>query len=154
MQGGVLGQNKVPSVEVDVPKTGIVDSPAVNNATYQPLKNQLYEENLQKIAAYDARLAIAVNGGGGSKNFSIGTGSTVDADYLGKVWVGDGAKLVSNQIACPGCLKSADGLRIYRPPSNKPNTPVEFNPTGMQANFVKPSLDGKIISNRHLVVIP
>lgn len=58
-----------------------------------------------------------------------------------------------------GGLVSADGTRVYRPPTYKPNTPAEFNPTGTQANFVMQKLDpvtGKasIVSNGHMVVKP
>lgn len=91
---------------------------------------------------------------GANKNFAIGSGTAAQADYLGKIWVGDGAKLVADQINCLGCLISSDGLRIYRPPKLKPNAPLDFNPTGMQANFVQQTIDRKIISNGHLVVNP
>jgi hypothetical protein len=55
-------------------------------------------------------------------------------------------------------LKSADGLRIYRPPTPK-NAAASFNPTGVQANFVTLSLNPKtgistIVGNGHLVVLP
>ena len=79
------------------------------------------------------------------------------ANQLGMIWVGDGAKLVDKQASCSGCWISADGTRLYRPPTFKPNTPVEHSPTGVQANFVTQQLNtatGKwvIQSNSHLVV--
>lgn len=46
-------------------------------------------------------------------------GTAAEADRLGKLWVGDGGKLVDNQKKCPGCWASADGSLIYRPPSPK-----------------------------------
>jgi filamentous hemagglutinin len=64
--------------------------------------------------------------------------------------VGDGGKLVSDQVKCPGCLRSTDGTRIYRPPTVK--APSEYNPTGVQANFVQQDKTGKIIDNGHLVI--
>jgi filamentous hemagglutinin len=121
-----------------------------NSATVQGLKEQLIRENLANIAAQDSRLAAAVNGNAkGNLNFSIGTGSTAEADRLGQIWVGDGARLVGNQNACPGCLISADGARIYRPPQQK-NSP--FATTGVQANFVQQTSNGTVISNGHLNV--
>lgn len=97
---------------------------------------------------------MAAKGSGTSNpNFPIGTGTAAEANRLGQAWVGDGARLTNNQKECPGCLVSADGTRIYRPPSVKPNTPAEFNPTGVQANFEQLS-NGKRISNGHLVVTP
>jgi filamentous hemagglutinin len=62
--------------------------------------------------------------------------------------------LVASQVRCPGCLISADGTRLYRPPAFKPNTPTQFNPTGVQANFQKidPVNKNAIISNGHMVI--
>ncbi len=74
-----------------------------------------------------------------------------EAERLGQIWVGDGAKLVTNQKDCPGCLISADGLRIYRSPSEKPNALEHLNPTGIQANFVQQK-DGKITGNAHMSI--
>ncbi|AVF39859.1 hypothetical protein AL486_09170 [Pandoraea apista] len=123
-----------------------------NAATLPGLKAQLVNENLVNIAARDPRLRVAVNGSGTSNpNFSVGSGSVADANALGQVWVGDGAKLVSNQAACPGCLVSADGTMIYRPPQPKTSP---FATTGVQANFVRQTPSGTIISNGHLNVIP
>jgi filamentous hemagglutinin len=51
----------------------------------------------------------------------------------------------------PGGLISADGARVYRPPTVKPNTPAQYNPTGVQANF-QTLQDGKVIGNGHLSV--
>lgn len=107
---------------------------------------------MENIAKQDPRLASAVAGSDTkSPNFSVGAGSVSEANSLGRVWVGDGAKLVSNQKDCPGCLISADGSRVYRPPMEKPNTPASLNPTGIQANFVQLK-DGNIISNGHMSV--
>jgi filamentous hemagglutinin len=148
---------KVAAKAVDAPKAakgaakegGVTSEGTANAATYPLLKEQLANENLANIAAQDVRLAAAVKG-----EARMGAGTVAEANQLGQTWVGDGAKLVDNQASCPGCMKSADGLRIYRPPSFKPNTPVEFNPTGVQANFVQLGAGGKIISNSHLVVLP
>lgn len=132
---------------------GIELSGAENIATTPQLAAQLRQQNLDNIALYDNRLALAVDGSGSkSPNFGIGRATVDEADELGAVWVGDGAVLVRNQSSCPGCLKSADGERIYRPPTYKPNTPVEFNPTGVQANFVQLGSSCEIISNAHLVI--
>jgi filamentous hemagglutinin len=119
-----------------------------NAATYPLLKNQLATENLMNIAAQDSRLAKAVAGEAG-----IGSGTAAEADRLGRVWVGDGARLAKDQVNCPGCLWSADETRFYMAPTLKPNTPAEYSPTGVQANFEQWS-NGKKISNGHLVVTP
>jgi hypothetical protein len=153
---GVGGKSTKVSEEVVPPVTS---GGTANSATVPGLKGQLANENLANIAAQDARLAKAVNGSGGaSANFSVGSGTAAEADQLGKTWVGDGAKLVGDQAGCPGCWKSADGLRIYRPPTPK-DAPVAFNPTGVQANFVTLSINpttgvSKIVGNGHLVVLP
>jgi hypothetical protein len=128
-------------------------SGAENIATTPKLQDQLRQQNLDNIAKSDDRLAQAVRGSGSTNpNFGIGRANASQADELGKTWVGDGAVPVRNQAACPGCLKSADGTRIYRPPTDKPNTPSEFNPTGIQANFVQLDSKGSVISNGHLVI--
>ena len=94
-------------------------------------------------------MAAAVKGSGTTNpNFSIGRGTTAEADRLGKIWVGDGTRPISG---VPGGLISADGTRVYRPPTAKPNTPIQLNPTGVQANFQELS-SGKVVSNGHLSV--
>ena len=116
---------------------------------YPKLKDQLLQENLSNIAARDSRLAAALNGSGTKNpNFSIGTGSAAEADSLGRIWVGDGARPIAG---VPGGLVSADGARVYRPPTAKPNTPAKYNPTGVQANF-QMLQDGKVVSNGRLSV--
>lgn len=133
-------------------------SGADNIATYPKLKDELVQQNLNNIAKQDPRLAEAVKGSGvPNPNFSVGAGTAAEAEQLGKVWVGDGAKLVTNQKDCPGCWVSADGSRLYRPPTEKPNTPAQFNPTGMQANFqileVNPTTGKSVtISNGHMSI--
>ncbi|MFM0741445.1 hypothetical protein PQQ51_29775 [Paraburkholderia xenovorans] len=93
------------------------------------MKGQLSDENLAKIAASDSRLAAAIDGSGNGKpNFTIGSGTAAEADQLGKLWVGDGAKMTSDGS---GWI-SADGTRVYRMPSEKNSS---FSPTGTQANF-------------------
>lgn len=111
------------------------------------MKNQLANQNLENIAAQDPRLAAAVNGSGTNNiNFSIGTGTSAEAGSLGQTWVGDGVRPMNG---VPGGLVSADGTRIYRPPTAKPNTPVQYAPTGVQANFQQLK-NGAVISNGHL----
>ena len=84
-----------------------------NATTLQGLKGQLANENLANIAAQDPRLAAAVNGSDGNLNYSIGTGTSAEADQLGSIWVGDGAKKTSDGSG----LVSADGTRVYRFPT-------------------------------------
>src|SRR5690606_31556792 len=50
-------------------------------------------------------------------NFGIGSATRMEADVLGYAWVGDGWRWSSDGKA----MVSADGLRVYRPPSWKPD---------------------------------
>ncbi|CBW74039.1 Hemolysin [Mycetohabitans rhizoxinica HKI 454] len=98
-------------------------------ATYKPLKNQLVNKNIANIAAADSRLAVVINESRkGNVNFSIGRGTVNEPDYLGKLWVGDGAKKTSDGS---GWI-SADGTRVYRPPVKKVSP---YAVTSIQANF-------------------
>ncbi|EFE97195.1 Uncharacterised protein [Serratia odorifera] len=138
--GAVLTEKVVARVagkaESAIVNAGKATSGAENAALYPKLKNDLLQQNLNNIAKQDPRLAAAVKGSGTiNPNFSVGMGTATEAERLGKIWVGDGAKLFTNQKDCPGCLVSADGSRLYRPPTEKPNTPTQYNPTGVQANF-------------------
>ncbi|AXV74537.1 hypothetical protein CJO75_01320 [Ralstonia solanacearum] len=132
-----------PSKANGAENTAATSEGTANASSYQGLKNQLANQNLGNIAAQDTRLEAAVNGKG---NFSIGTGTAAEADSLGKIWVGDGARPMNG---VPGGLVSADGTRVYRPPTAKPNTPAQYAPTGVQANFQKLE-SGVVIGNGHL----
>ncbi|EOD9178979.1 MafB family polymorphic toxin, partial [Neisseria gonorrhoeae] len=138
------------------PPKSITSEGKANAATYPKLVNQLNEQNLNNIATQDSRLASAVKdwktiqpNKKGEINFGIGSATRQEAEQLGKIWVGDGAKPVSSP-SCQGCMLSADGTRLYRPPTTKSNTPESLNPTGVQANFVTRSVDGKTLTNGHL----
>jgi len=104
---------------------------AYSSATYPKLKEDLIQQNLNNIAKQDPRLAAVVKGDNGKLNYGVGTGTKEEADRLGKIWVGDGARPTSDGTG----LVSADGTRIYRSPKEKPNAPDSLNPTGTQANF-------------------
>ncbi|MCP4609739.1 MAG: hypothetical protein GY845_13610, partial [Planctomycetes bacterium] len=52
----------------------------------------------------------------GKGNFGIGSGTREQADAMGKAWVGEGYTVASDGKT----LVSADKLKQYRPPSNKP----------------------------------
>ena len=83
----------------------------------------------------------------GKGNFGIGSAAFEEAMALGKAWVGEGYSVSSSGKA----LVSADKLRIFRPPSLKPNSP--YATTGMQANFEQKLIPGgRPISNAHLDV--
>ncbi|WP_081297109.1 VENN motif pre-toxin domain-containing protein [Gilliamella sp. Bif1-4] len=120
---------------------------AHNVANSSKLKDNLTNENLNNIAKQDPRLSAVVKGGNRELNYGVGTGTSAEANKLGMIWVGDGAKQTSN-----GGWISADGTRGYRPPSSKPNSP--YAETGVQANFetYKFDVDGKRIKvgNGHL----
>ena len=75
----------------------------------------------------------------------MGEANTATSNKLGKDFVGEGAEWGKSGKA----LVSKDGLRQYRPPTSKPNSP--YAATGKQANFEsrhKPS--GKWQNNGHL----
>lgn len=131
---------------------GAVTSGGTANLTTGPkLNQQLANENLANIGAQDPRLASAVNGSGtNNPNFSIGSGTATEANRLGEIWVGDGARPLNG---VPGGLLSADGTRVYRPPTIKTSTPAQFNPTGVQANFqTRDPSTGATTSNGHMVI--
>jgi hypothetical protein len=130
--------------------TPVTSGGTANVVTVPGLKGQLAAENLANIAAQDARLAKAASGSGvPNPNFSVGSGTATEANSLGQIWVGDGARPLSG---VPGGLMSADGTRIYRPPTAK-KAPVEFNPTGVQANFqMRDPNTGAVTSNGHMVI--
>ncbi len=121
--------------------TGKNTSGAENAATYPKLKEDLVQRNLSHIASQDPRLAAVVKGDNGKLNYGIGTGTRTEADRLGKIWVGDGAKKTTGN----GWV-SADGTRGYRPPSEKPNS--AHATTGVQANFETYSIDSKGKTNK------
>ncbi|WP_085987315.1 hypothetical protein [Pseudomonas alabamensis] len=118
---------------------------------YPKLKDQLIQEDLSDIAAQDSRLAAAVNGSGTKNpNLSIGQGTSFEANQLGKIWVGDGAKKTSDGLG----LISADGTCVYRPPTPKDSP---FATTGVQANFetynINPVTGQRVkVSNGHMDV--
>ncbi|MGY2170248.1 hypothetical protein [Pseudomonas gingeri] len=96
---------------------------------YPKLKDQLIQENLSNIAAQDSRLAATVNGSGTKNpNFSIGQGTSSEANQLGK----PGLEMVRQKTSDGLGLISADGTRLYRPPTPKDSS---FATTGVQANF-------------------
>ena len=85
----------------------------------------------------------------GKGNFGLGKVSAAEADTLGRAWVGEGFSTASDGAT----LVSADKLRIYRPPSPKPNSP--YAETGIQANLEqKIEAGGRPISNGHLDIMP
>ncbi|WP_241486887.1 VENN motif pre-toxin domain-containing protein, partial [Stenotrophomonas maltophilia] len=120
-----------------------------NAADYQKLKDALVAEDLRAIGARDPRLNIAVGGSGTSNpNFSVGRGTHAEAERMGKIWVGDGARRTSDGT---GWI-SADGTRVYRPPSEKLS---ELAVTGVQANFERYEINKitgarKKIGNGHM----
>lgn len=84
----------------------------------------------------------------GKGNYGLDTATRNQADDMGRAWVGDGAKLASDGKI----LVSKDGLRQYRPPTAKPNSP--HAKTGVQANLerrFKP--EGQWQGNGHLDIV-
>ncbi|MGV8928105.1 MAG: hypothetical protein ACOH2G_20855 [Ewingella sp.] len=124
---------------------------AHNSANYPKLKDDLRQQNLDYIAKQDPRLDAVIKGDSGKLNYGVGNGTKEEADRLGKIWVGKGARPTSDGTG----LVSADGTRIYRSSKEKPNAPDSLNPTGTQANFesyTKNIETGKMdkIGNGHL----
>jgi len=106
-------------------------SGADNAASYPKLKDDLVQQNLNNIAKQDPRLDAVIKGDNGKLNYGVGSGTKAEADRLGQIWVGDGARPTKDGTG----LMSADGTRVYRFPKGKPNAPASVNPTGIQANF-------------------
>ena len=82
----------------------------------------------------------------GKGNFGLGSATRVEANRLGKAWVGNGSKLASDGKT----LVSENGLRQYRPPTFKPKL------DSFQANFEQrfPGQTGnQWQSNGHLDII-
>ena len=74
-------------------------------------------------------------------NFGMGSGSRTEAQAMGEAWVGVGYRVASDGKT----LVSADGLRVFRPPSYKPKLGKE------QANFEWKVADGgQPTGNGHL----
>ena len=156
---GVKSGNKATTEKTVQVTTPVTSNGTANIATYPKLKSDLVQQNWDNIAKQDSRLNSAVNdwknmqpNRRGEIDFGIGSASHSEAESLGRIWVGDGARPV-NSSSCVGCLISADGTRLYRPPTQKTNTPAHFNPTGTQANFViRDANTGKTLTNGHLVI--
>lgn len=88
---------------------------------------------------------ILRNAATGKGNFGLGRATAAEADTLGQSWVGEGFKVSSDGKA----WVSSDGLKVYRPPSPKPNSP--YSTTGVQANFEQKLIPGgRPFSNGHL----
>ena len=84
----------------------------------------------------------------GKGNFGIGSGTREQAQAMGEAWVGPGFKVARDGRT----LISADGLRQYRPPTSKPNSPHAT--TGVQANFEHRAFpSGNWTNNAHLNVM-
>lgn len=78
-------------------------------------------------------------------NFGLGSGTASQATRAGESWVGDGYRIASDGKT----LVSRDGLRVFRPPSWKPNLGK------YQANFeywVEGQVTRKPIGNGHFDV--
>ncbi|WP_216602177.1 RHS repeat-associated core domain-containing protein [Vibrio pectenicida] len=104
-----------------------------------------FARNADDLAKMSGQLRDAVRGKG---NYGLGMATRNQADLLGRAWVGDGAKLASDGKT----LVSKDGLRQYRPPTVKPNSP--YAKTGVQANLerrFKP--EGQWQGNGHLDIM-
>ena len=83
-------------------------------------------------------------------NFGFGRATNLEAEALGKDWVGKGYRIYKT---AGRTWISSNGLRQYRPPSSKPNS--KYASTGTQANFESRfSPNGPWQANGHLDIIP
>ena len=101
-------------------------------------------ERIGDLAQMSGMLRAAAAGKG---NFGIGNATAKQADAMGRAWVGKGHSVASDGKT----LVSKDGLRQYRPPSEKSSSHAS---TGVQANFeqrIKP--EGRWQSNAHLDIV-
>ena len=116
---------------------------ARNNETIKP--NQSDVNNSPSLSV-EEQIGILRDAAKGNKgNFGLGQATVKDANALGEAWVGPGYRVSSDGTA----WVSSDGLKIYRPPSAKPNSTQAT--TGVQANFEqKLTPTGRPISNGHL----
>ena len=119
------------------------DEENARSAESQP--NKSYVGNISSLPV-EEQIGILRDAAKGNKgNFGLGQATAKDANALGEAWVGPGYRVSSDGTA----WVSSDGLRVYRPPSSKPNSPHAT--TGVQANFEqKLTPTGRPISNGHL----
>ncbi|MGR6652138.1 hypothetical protein [Avibacterium paragallinarum] len=120
-----------------------ISSGAENVALYPKLKAELQKENLKNIVS---KRPILEHSAFGYDNKTVeGTITSKEAEILGIDWVGDGATKTSQ-----GGLLSADGTRLYRPPTTKKHS--KYAITGVQANFERGHQDenGTFISESNL----
>jgi len=91
---------------------------------------------------YMAKLSgILQEAAAGKGNFGLGEANAAEAAELGEAWVGSGATTATDGVT----RVSANGLRVYRPPSFKPSLGK------VQANFEqKLERGGQPVSNGHL----
>ena len=152
--GGKVGKvGTKPAGKSSAKEAADKSSGAENVATFPKLKGDLAQQNLNNIAKQDPRLAAVVQGDNGKLNYGVGSGTKAEADRLGQIWVGDGAKPTGDGKG----LVSVDTLRVYRYPDTKPNAPKSLNPTGVQANFetyrINPATgDRDRIGNAHMSI--
>lgn len=119
------------------------DEENARNAESQSNKSDI--KNISSLPV-EEQIGILRDAAKGNKgNFGLGQATAKDANALGEAWVGPGYRVSSDGTA----WVSSDGLRIYRPPSSKPNS--SHATTGVQANFEqKLTPTGRPISNGHL----
>ncbi|VEC02278.1 p120 [Cedecea lapagei] len=119
------------------------DEENARSAESQPNKSDVGNISSLPIEEQIGILRDAAKGNKG--NFGLGQATAKDANALGEAWVGPGYRVSTDGTA----WVSSDGLRVYRPPSSKPNSPHAT--TGVQANFEqKLTPTGRPISNGHL----
>ncbi|WP_338328083.1 VENN motif pre-toxin domain-containing protein [Rosenbergiella nectarea] len=134
--GGAIGIGKT-AAEATAAKAEVVAANAAKNG--QAINNSSSLDIAEQIGI----LRDAAKGNKGY--FGLGKATANEANVLGEAWVGAGYRISKDGTS----WVSADGLRVYRPPSAKPNS--TYATTGVQANFEQKLIPGgRPISNGHL----
>lgn len=128
------------SPQVSGPSAGLsLRSASVRDASTTRIRRSVATNN-------DALISGILRDASASKgNFGLGSATEAIANAAGEAWVGPGYRVSSGGKA----WVSADGLRQYRPPSNKPNL------SKVQANFESRfDASGRWQTNGHLDINP
>nr|WP_282667066.1 adhesin [Providencia rustigianii] len=138
-------------VELGGTGSGTPDGWGPEDEAHSRVQNYAHEKiNLNRnVMPIEEGIGILRDAARGNKgNFNLGQATSENANILGEAWVGNGFRVSRDGTS----WVSSDGLRIYRPPSFKPNS--QYSTTGIQANFEqKLTPTGRPISNGHLDII-
>ncbi|WP_313700241.1 hemagglutinin repeat-containing protein [Pantoea sp.] len=136
------GNRPVKVIPVNPMKIGVLD----DDGNVQGAGGKVIVGNNIKGLNVAEKIGILRDAAKGNKgNFGLGSATAKEANALGEAWVGHGYRVSKDGTS----WVSADGLRVYRLPSTKPNSTKAT--TGTQANFEQKMKSGeRPISNGHL----